>query len=438
MRRIHFLIVLLSMALCITDVCAQSVETCRLSIHEMFDLAEKNNSRIKAHTTAVQEAEAGIKIAKNALLPSIEASLSLSYNGDGTITDRNFGNSFTTEIPDFGNNFVLEVSQVIWSGGAITNGIKLAELQTQLSMLDADRNRQEVHFLIVGNYLELCRLDNQMEVFDAHISLTERVLKNMRVRQEQGTVLNNDITRYELQLQNLKYAKTQAENNRLILNNQLTVALGLPENTSIQPDSISIDSLQNRSLYDWENEAKLSSIPVQMAEKSVRMYEYKKKISQAERMPKIGLFAFDRLDGPVTIEIPAINKNFNYWGIGIGISYNFGNLYKTGRKIKADKLGIQRSTEQLQVAKEEAGLAIQAAYIKYMEAWTLLDTKLKSAELADQNYEVIDYRYRNDLALLTDLLDASSQKLDAELQTVNARVNILYNYYKLHYISGTL
>ena len=117
---------------------------------------------------------------------------------------------------------------------------------------------------------------------------------------------------------------------------------------------------------------------------------------------------------------------------------NFGNLYKTNKKTKADKLSIQRANEQLQVTREETALAMQAAYIKYMEAYTLLDTKLKSVELADQNYKVIDYRYRNELALITDLLDASSQKLDTELQTVNARVNILYNYYKLRYISGTL
>lgn len=438
MRRIHFLIVSLCMALCITDVCAQSVEPCKLSIQEMFDLAEKNNSRIKAHTTAVQEAEAGINVAKTAWLPSIEASLSLSYNGDGRITDRNFGNSFLADIPDFGNNFVLEVSQVIYSGGAIKNGVELAELQAQLSALDAERNRQEVRFLIVGNCLELCKLDNQLEVFDAHIRLTEKLLNDMRVRHDQGTALHNDITRYELQLQNLNYARTQVENNRLILNNQLTVALGLPAKTSIQVDSIAIDNIYNRSLHSWREEAEHSSIPVQMAEKSVSINYRKKKISQAERLPKVALFAFDRLDGPITIEVPAINKNFNYWGVGIGISYNFGNLYKTNKKVKASKLSIQRSNEQLQVAKEEAALAMQAAYIKYMESYTLLDTKLKSVELADRNYEVIDYRYRNGLTLITDLLDASSQKLDAELQAVNARINVLYNYYMLHYISGTL
>lgn len=47
-------------------------------------------------------------------------------------------------------------------------------------------------------------------------------------------------------------------------------------------------------------------------------------------------------------------------------------------------------------------------------------------------------RYENDLALITDLLDAASQKLDTELQEINAKINIIYHYYKLQYISGTL
>ena len=92
----------------------------------------------------------------------------------------------------------------------------------------------------------------------------------------------------------------------------------------------------------------------------------------------------------------------------------------------------------MEVIKEQIFLAMQAAHIKYQEAYTLLETKEKSMELANQNYEIVNYRYDNDLALITELLDASSQKLEAELQAVNARINILYNYYKLHYISGTL
>lgn len=404
----------------------------------MFELAERNNSRIKAHTTAVKQAQAEVKVAKNGYLPSVDASLSVSYNGDGMILDRDFNYFMKAEIPEFGNNFALEVSQVIYAGGAISSGVKLSELQAQIAALDADRNRQEVRFLIVGNYLELCKLDNQLEVLDSHLAQTEKVLADMRLRHEQGTALHNDITRYELQLQNLDYLKTQLINTRQILNNQLAVALGLPETVAIQSGDIRIDTLSERDARHWQDEALQSAIPIQMAETAVQMSEQKRRLSHSDRLPKVALFAMNNLTGPVTIEIPALDKNFNYWAVGVGVRYNIGSLYKANRKVRADKLGIRRAQEERTVAEEQIRLGVQAAHIKYKEAYTLLETKEKSVQLATQNYDVVHYRYANDLALITDLLDASSQKLDAELQAVNARINILYNYYRLHYISGTL
>lgn len=438
MRKIKFLIVPLWAVLCTIHVCAQTDGAQRLTIGQMFELAERNNSRIKAHTTAVKQAQAEVKVAKNGYLPSVDASLSVSYNGDGMILDRDFNYFMKAEIPEFGNNFALEVSQVIYAGGAISSGVKLSELQAQIAALDADRNRQEVRFLIVGNYLELCKLDNQLEVLDSHLAQTEKVLADMRLRHEQGTALHNDITRYELQLQNLDYLKTQLMNTRQILNNQLAVALGLPETVAIQSGDIRIDTLTERDARRWQDEALQSAIPIQMAETAVQMSEQKQRLSHSDRLPKVALFAMNNLTGPVTIEIPALDKNFNYWAVGVGVRYNIGSLYKANRKVRADKLGVRRAQEERTVAEEQIRLGVQAAHIKYKEAYTLLETKEKSVQLAAQNYDVVYYRYANDLALITDLLDASSQKLDAELQAVNARINILYNYYKLHYISGTL
>ena len=47
-------------------------------------------------------------------------------------------------------------------------------------------------------------------------------------------------------------------------------------------------------------------------------------------------------------------------------------------------------------------------------------------------------RYDNDLALLTDMLDASNMKLSADMALVNARIDMLYYYFKLKYITNTL
>ncbi|MEE0936832.1 MAG: TolC family protein [Bacteroidales bacterium] len=438
MRLSKILIMPLLMALCSVCAFAQHKNVHTLSIKEMFELADSNNVSIKLHNIAMLEADERIKIAKNAYLPSIETSLSLSYNGDGIITDRDFSNSFSVEIPDFGNNFSIKAKQVIFAAGSIKNNVEISQVQSEITTLNARQNRQEIRFMIVSNYLEICEINNQLKIFDTHIQQIEKVLNEMKIRHEQGTVLNNDVIRYELELQNLNHQKAKLENTKQILNNQLLILLGLDENTTFTPDTSEIDNMIMKSEEELTKETLNTSIPMQLAQQNILINEYKVRLSLSERLPKIVLFAFNNLDGPVTIDIPALNNNFNYWGVGIGISYNIDNFYKSNKQIKADRLALQKSKYQANLIKDKIKLESKAAYIKYREAFTLLQTKEKSLELAKQNYETINFRYHNGLALITELLDATTQKLNAELEMVNARINILFNYYKLQFISGTL
>ena len=94
--------------------------------------------------------------------------------------------------------------------------------------------------------------------------------------------------------------------------------------------------------------------------------------------------------------------------------------------------------EDEQLLQDNIQTAVKAAHIRFAESFTTYDTRLKSLELADQNYEMIRYRYLNDLALITDMLDASNSKLNAELQVANARIDILYHYYQLKKAAGIL
>jgi len=442
MRSTLFLIALSSAMLCSFCVYGQDVpaqqggNVVKLSIGEMFSLADANNSSIKAHSTATLEALEGVKVAKNAYLQNIDISVSASYNGDGTVWDRDFTDIMSAEIPSFGNSFAVEVSQVLYTGGAIKHSIQMSSLASQMAQLNSQKNRSEIHFLIAGNYLELCKICNHQQVLASHIGQVTKVLEQMRVRAREGAALQNDVTRFELLLQNLEYNKVKLDNAREIINTQLNIALGLDEGTVIEPSEICIDSLQDNG--DWEQQALNSAYGIRMAGTATRMSQEKLQITKSERLPKIAVYATNSLNGPVTFEIPVLDKNFNYWGFGIGLKYNLGNLYKTGKKIRQEKLAVTRAAQQEQVATEGILLGVKAAQISYREAYVLLKTKEKSVELAQENYNLVNYRYNNGLALVTDLLDASSQSLDARLQEVNARINILYNYYKLQYLSGIL
>ena len=47
-------------------------------------------------------------------------------------------------------------------------------------------------------------------------------------------------------------------------------------------------------------------------------------------------------------------------------------------------------------------------------------------------------RYLSPLALVTDMVDASNLKLNAELSEVDTRINIVYAYYRMKYVAGEI
>ena len=50
----------------------------------------------------------------------------------------------------FRQQLALEAQQVIYAGGAISSGIKQAEIGKALAELDLQKNVQEIRFLLVG------------------------------------------------------------------------------------------------------------------------------------------------------------------------------------------------------------------------------------------------------------------------------------------------
>lgn len=436
MSKTSRLIVLCSAVLCSQYLCAQSRT---MGIEEMFRLADENSKSIQTYRTGKEVADENLKAAKAQRLPDISASLSGSYWGNGKLWDRDFSNATKIDMPRWGNNFALEAQQVVYAGGAISSGIELAELEKQLAEMDWQKNRQDIRFLLVGHYLNLYKLHNQIEVLHKNLELTDQLIANMQARLEEGTALENDITRYELQRETLRLQLAKVEDACKIANHQLVITLHLPEGTVVQPDTTLNDSrIQTMSEANWQELAAQNNLNLQQAETGIKVNRQRVKMERSERLPKISLVAAEHLDGPITIEVPVLDNNFNYWYVGVGVKYNISSLFKNNRKLKAARLNVRKAQETYELAQEQTNHAVQESYVNFLTSFTDLRTQQKSVELADQNYSVTSNRYQNDLALLTDMLDASNMKLSADLGLVNARINVIYNYYKMKYVTHTL
>lgn len=423
-------------ALCGQNLCAQSSLS---SLDDLFQLAEENSRSIQSYRTGKEAADEALKAARSLRMPDISVSASASYLGNGKLWDRDFSNGTKISMPHFGNNFALEAQQVVYAGGAISSRIEIAELEQMLAELDWKKNRQEIRFLLVGYYLDLYKLNNQAQVLQHNLSLTDQVIARMKARREQGTVLKNDITRYELQKEDLQLQLTQVQDECKILNHRLTTTLHLPEGTVIVPDStLATQVVETLTEESWQNRASQQNLDLQQAQTSVELSEQRIKAERSERLPQVSLMAADHLDGPITIEVPVLDNNFNYWYVGVGVTYKLSSLYKNGHKLKQARLNARRARETKQLVEEQVENAVQAGYTHFQVALTELRTKEKSVQLAHENYDLVNRRYEQELALLTDMLDASNTKLSAELDLANARINVIYNYYYLKYLTHTL
>lgn len=439
MNNLRLLTGLLAAVLASGGECGAAEAARKMSLEELYEIAESNSRQLKPALSGEEEARRGISTARANRLPDINASVSLGYIGDGFTTKRNFSDRQKAPIPHLSNGIGVTVEQPVYTGGAITTGIELAELRLTAARYATEMQRDNIRFDITGFYLDIYKYTNLRRVVESNIANARKVLTEMRHRYEQGTALLNDITRYELLVSNLELQLIKIDNTIDILNNNLATVAGLPAGTRIEPDStILARSLPTDGEAYWQEEAKANAPHIKLAQSEVEMSRKTERLAKADRLPKVGLQAGWSLDGPILVEVPPINRNLSYWFVGVGVSYNVSSLFKTNKTMSERRAATIRATDRLEATMDNTGMAVRADYVRYLEAYEELKTQHKSVELAERNYSTVYTRYTADMALITDMLDAANSRLDAEQQLVNSQINIIYYYYKLLFTSGKI
>lgn len=411
---------------CLVPIYAQDKAMQAMTLTALYNLADQQSQKVRVSEVALQAASEGVAAAKSALLPSVDLSLQGSYTGNAFMLSRGFSTGGTTDYivpgmgaipvangkqdtPHWGNSFTAQVSQVVYAGGAIRSGIRMAELGEKMAELDVEKNRQEVRFLLTGYYLDLYKLGN----------------------------------RYEFQLQGLELTLAKLTDASTIINHQLVTTLHLPEQTVIVPDknelNTEIDALSAIAVQDtWQQTATDNNLGIRQATVATNLAEQKVKQAKAESLPSVAVVAENHLFGPYTQDLIPKDCNVNVWFVGIGVKFNLGSLWKNKHHIRKARTEHRQSREALALAREGVENAVQANYTNLLTSYTEVKTQQKQVELANQNYSVVQNRYQNDLALLTDMVDASNMKLSAEMALINARISMLYNFYTLKYVTNTL
>lgn len=410
----------------------------QMTAGEIAELAVQNHQQLKVSAQNIDIAKQNINVAKLQKLPTITASTSQFYLGDAVAIDKDFSNSTKVPMPHYGSSYAVQATQLIFKGGLVNKSIEMAGLREQLSELDLEKNKLDVKFLVISNYLDVYKIINQEEVFQNNKKLAQERLKNIQKFYQQGMVTRNEVIRGELALKNLDQGILTLSNNRKILTYNLNIALGLPSDTEIIPT----ESLENKASgigMDYYMDLAHNSNPaLKSAQKNIAVADKNIEIIKTDNLPTVAGFGGYTLQRPITTRNPVLDMYSGGWQTGVSLSYNIDTLYKTKEKVKLGELQKNQANDAMTLVQQNVDMGVNAAYTKYQEAIQQADILNDSKRLAEENYKITEAKYLNQLAVQAEMIDAQNQKLQSELDYANAEINVLYQYYNLLKATGTL
>ncbi|UEQ76732.1 TolC family protein [Chryseobacterium arthrosphaerae] len=410
----------------------------QMTAGEVAELAVQNHQQLKVSAQNIDIAKQNINVVKLQKLPTITASTSQFYLGDAVAIDKDFSNSTKIPMPHYGSSYAVQATQLIFKGGLVNKSVEMAGLREQLSELDLEKNKQDVKFLVISNYLDVYKIINQEEVFRNNKKLAQERLKNIQKFYQQGMVTRNEVIRGELAIKNLDQGILTLANNKKILNYNLSIALGLSVDTEIIPT----ESLENKEagigMEYYTDLAHESNPLLKSAKKNIDVADKNIEIIKTDNMPTVAGFGGYTLQRPVTTRNPVLDMYSGGWQTGVSLSYNIDNLYRTKEKVKIGELQKAQANDAMTLVQQNVDMGVNAAYTKYQEAIQQADILNDSKRLAEENYKITEAKYLNQLAVQAEMIDAQNQKLQSELDYANAEINVLYQYYNLLKSTGTL
>ncbi|WP_297272614.1 TolC family protein [uncultured Bacteroides sp.] len=412
-------------------------DTLSLSIEQLFARISRQHLQLAADRLKELMATERTQTARTARLPEINIGLRGGFLGQPIVWQNGLSHATRPESPDWQQNYAIDFNQPLYQGGKIRYAIRQADLQQELALLQTSADQADIKLALLEQYLSLFSLYKQHLVLNRNIEESERRLKDIRRMKEEGIITNNDVLRSEMQLTDDRLALTETENNIRIVSQQLDILLGLEEHLLLMPDTTLLAQTCPITSYDDYISHALQSDPsLLLLRKQTELAENNVKLTYAEQLPRLSLTASNTLARPVSRTLADMYNNS--WNIGLSFSYPLSSLYSNRHRMKEAKLNAQLTRNAEEQKQQHIRMTLEKALLKHQEATKRVEALKLSVKQAEENYRIMYNRYMNQLAILTDLLDADNLRLNAELKLTTARTQVIYTYYELQRAIGKL
>lgn len=415
--------------------------TYKLTLAETVQFAKSQNKWVQAASIEENATAQDRKDAFDAALPGINISGSYQRFSGLTLFSEGLNHASTVPRAPTANSAALGVDALfnIYSGGRQRALQKEENSRLKLAQLNTSDQSGNIALQTATQYLDLVRLNDLQKFILDQLKRAQTRLNNINTLYKNQKVTRSDVLRAEVTLSNVQLSLKQTENDIAIANQKLDVLINVPDSVQIQPlDSAGMPKPAIGTLLPLIEAAGVSSYGVQKVTESIVLQQSRLKAVQSSNLPSVSLYSAYGLNYPNYLFFPPVNQAYAVGFVGLKAQYSISSLYHNKSKVAAARLRVKELEVQQDAYTDNVRTEAKAYYIKYAEALNRIEVNQRSVEQALVNYRIVNTKYLNQLALLTDLLDADNLYHESRFNLVRAQTDALTIYYHILYTSGNL
>lgn len=322
----------------------------------------------------------------------------------------------------------LTLTQPLYAGGKIIAGNKLARIGAECADETLRKTRMQVIADADNAYWTLLATTRKITMLESYCRQIDTLYHTTEVSVEAQLATANDLLRIKAKRSEINYQLQKARNGVNLCRLALCHIIGADFETDILLSDSAIIVTPPLGL-----DTDISQRPeLRLLQKQVEAQQQQIKMTRAEMLPTAGLsFGYTyygniKLQGmtadPMGNPIPYTQKFEDGFTVGmVSLSIPILHWGANFKKIKQSKLQLRNAELDLSQNRRLLSIEAQQARQNLTEGYAMIETADLGCQQARENLRVMQERYRQQMASLTDLLDAQSQWQQAESNLIEAQ-----------------
>lgn len=321
--------------------------------------------------------------------------------------------SYTLEAINHGTLVNLMAMQPIYAGGQITNGNKLAKLQTEVRRLQLQQSSDDILKTTEQYYNQLLTLYEKQKTLDVVDKQLLKIHQDAENAFKEGVTNKNDVLSVELKQNEIATNRLKLENGIKLCKMVLAQYIGL-EGTEYEIDKKLAENLPNPAVYLTDHATALDNrVEARLLDKNVEASALQTKLKRGEQLPTVAVGlagAYQDLSNAGHMKVIGLAT------VSIPISDWWSGRHTVRRQQLAEKIAQQTRDDSRQLLL----IQMQSCYNDLDNAYKQLQLAQKSIEKSTENLRLNQDYYHAGTSTMSDLLGAQTQSQQARDQYTEA------------------